>query len=153
MRQLVFVMITACGGGGANPAEPVQNTAPQKCTVIPEGNYSFGAGPTLDAVMDSFGPTGVPAGTCTTGFDGTLQSITCQQPSPALTLRGTFAAGEGVHLTSDTFSGQLEYSDAVVLLGTLTNAGGENLFVRLELGDCATVDACLAAMQNARKCE
>ena len=150
MRRLLF-LLAACGGSKPEPA--VQNTAPPRCTVIPHGTYSFGAGASAEAVLDTFDVTGVPDGTCKTAFDGKVQSISCEQASSRTTLRGTFEPREGVHLKSDTYSGTLEYSDAVVLLGTLTNPAGESLYVRLELSDCKTVEDCLQALQNARKCE
>jgi len=73
------------------------------------------------------------------------------EPPPA-DLQGTFTAGENVHFTSATYSGDLQYSDAVVLLGTLQDKSGATLAVRLEL-ECKTIEECYAAMEKAKQCE
>jgi len=153
MRGLL-VLLAACGGAQTS-TKPIENTttnqpAQKQCTVIPAGKYFFDAAETEELLMNS---ESHEASSCTTGFAGAAQTLSCQQAKPPVTLEGAFEDKEGVWFTSTTFKGQLEYSDAVVLLGGLKAPDGKTLFIRLELADCTTVDACMAAMEKARQCK
>src|SRR5512138_669339 len=136
MRYLSVVLsCVACGGGASStPSPPLANTARTVCSVIPEGDYLFGGARTEEELFG--GDT--ESGRCTTPFENGAQQLVCEQG--AVHLRGALAqAKDGVHVAG--YDGALQYSDAVVLLGTLRTRDGATLAVRLELR-CPTVDAC-----------
>jgi hypothetical protein len=151
-RLLAVFVVAACGGGGGSSPPVVQNASSEakpQCSVIPEGSYMFKGAPTLDELM---GMDDV-AGHCTTGFEDGVQVLRCDQLTPPLQLHAkVWDAGDLVELTSPTYFGKLEYSDAVVLLGRLRSAQGAFLDVRLELEDCTSVEACQDALVHAKRC-
>jgi hypothetical protein len=142
MRYLgSLVVCVACSGPST---APIGNTAKPACSVIPDGEYMFGGARTQDELMA--GDT--ESGRCSTPYEGGVQQLRCAQGS--VQLRGALEQRkDGVHVAG--FEGVLEYSDAVVLIGTLHARDGATLAVRLELR-CPSVDACMAALKDAHRC-
>jgi hypothetical protein len=130
------------------PASAAPAAAGTQCSVIPEGNYEFKAGASIEELMAVQNP-----GTCSTAFENGSQVLVCEQAKPDVKLRAKLASGKkGVQLTSATLSGELEYSDAVVLSGALRDPGGKVVEVRLEFTDCKTEEECQAAFANKKRC-
>jgi hypothetical protein len=157
MRPLAILLV-ACGGSSTAPLANTNASAPpaKVCSVIPEGKYRFGAAATEDALIGG----DMDSGHCSTPFTNGVQHLLCEQTSTRTVLEGALALrGDNTWLNArgrlgdaaHAFEGELAYSDAVVIHGTLRAAGGHQLAIRLEL-DCSSVDACHEELKNARRC-
>jgi hypothetical protein len=160
---LAVMVGSACGGGSSrNAAPPVQNRAsaspslppePERCSVIPQGRYTYKAAPSASELRsrDDRG------GECTTSFDGDDQLLTCRQTSnvsgypPVQFIATVTRADEDIRLTGEGVSGELVHGDPVVLFGSVTQSWG-SVSVRLELEDCETVEQCQRSLASTNAC-